>query len=119
MADTLIEGTDAYVIIDVLDRETELPIDVSVITEARFAIYQQKENILQLNTLSGGQIEIMGNPADGKLRTYIDRNSTLGLPFNRLFGELQIEVIDSNFASGKAVRSDVAVLADLVNSALA
>jgi hypothetical protein len=118
MADILIEGTDAYITIDVLDKN-DTPIDLSVITEARFAIYQQKENVLQLNSLSGGQIQILGDPADGKLRTYIDRNSTLGLPFNRLFGELQIEVIDNTFASGKAVRSDVAVLADLINSALA
>lgn len=107
------KGSDEVIQITVTDGTDA--IDLNTVEDITVSAYQTKEDIIQQWKLSDGDVTIT-NASAGICKVNLDRNNSATLPEKRIFIEVALTLVNTDFEDDISIEKDVKPLCDLKNS---
>lgn len=111
--ETIYKGSDEVIQITITNGTD--PIDLGAVDDIFVFAYQTKEDIIQSWTLGDGDV-IITDAANGICKVNLDRDNTKNLPEKRLYIEVDLQLVNTDFEDGVMIEKDIKPLCDLLNS---
>ena len=107
------KGSDEVIQITVTDGTD--PIDLATVEDITVSVFQRKEDIIQQWKLSLSEVTIT-DASNGICKVNMDRDTTETLSEGRLYIEVDLTLVNSDFEDEISIEKDIKVLCELKNS---
>lgn len=108
------KGSDEVIQITVTTDGTT-PIDLNTVEDITVSAYQTQADVIQSWKLSEGGV-VITDAANGKCKVNLDRNNSSTLPEKRIFIEVALTLVNTDFEGDISIEKDIKPLCDLKNS---
>lgn len=108
------KGSDEVIVITVTSDGTS-PIDLNTVEDITVSAFQNKEDIVQQWKLSDGDVTIT-DASNGVCKVNLDRKNSATLPEKRIYIEVDLTLVNSDFEDDISIEKDTKPLCDLKNS---